>query len=96
VCQRQSPRPREGCNLALSRATEKHSITISKHFRKYFSCTLGKYLRKLKVEKSIPLIKNSPMSLTEIALHCGFAEQSHFTRSFKQMTSFLPKDFRNI
>jgi AraC family transcriptional regulator len=80
----------------LSSATEKHPITISKHFRKYFSCTLGEYLRKLKIEKSIPLIKNSCMSLTEIALHCGFADQSHFTRSFKQMTGFLPKDFRNI
>jgi AraC family transcriptional regulator len=80
----------------LSHATDKHPITISKHFRKYFSCTLGEYLRKLKIEKSIPLIKNSHLSLTEIALHCGFADQSHFTRSFKEMTGFLPKDFRNI
>ncbi len=80
----------------LSMATEKHPITISKHFRKYFSCTLGEYLRKLKIDKSIPLIKNSRMSLTEIALHCGFADQSHFTRNFKQMTGFSPKEFRNI
>jgi AraC family transcriptional regulator len=80
----------------LSLATQKHPITISKHFRKYFSCTLGEYLRKLKVEKSIPLIKNSRMSLTEIAILCGFADQSHFTRNFKQMTGFLPKDFRNF
>lgn len=80
----------------LSIATKKHPITISKHFRKYFSCTLGEYLRKLKIDKSISLIKNSRMSLTEIALHCGFADQSHFTRNFKQMTGFLPKEFRNV
>jgi AraC family transcriptional regulator len=80
----------------LSTATEMHPVTISKHFRKYFSCTLGEYLRKLKIDKSIPLIKNTRMSLTEIALHCGFADQSHFTRNFKQITGFLPREFRNI
>jgi AraC family transcriptional regulator len=80
----------------LSIATETHPVTISKHFRKYFSCTLGEYLRKLKIDKSIPLIKNSRMSLTDIAHHCGFTDQSHFTKNFKQMTGFLPKEFRNI
>jgi AraC family transcriptional regulator len=80
----------------LSAATQKHPVTISKHFRKYFSCTLGEYLRKLKIEKSVSLIKNSEMSFTEIAFYCGFADQSHFIRNFKQMTGFLPKDFRNI
>lgn len=80
----------------LSLATETHPVTISKHFRKYFSCTLGEYLRKLKVDKSIPLIKNSQKSLTEIAHYCGFTDQSHFTKTFKQMTGFLPKEFRNL
>jgi AraC family transcriptional regulator len=80
----------------LSLATKTHPVTISKNFRKYFSCTLGEYLRKLKIDKSIPLIKDSGMSLTEIAYHCGFTDQSHFTRNFKQMTGFLPKEFRNI
>lgn len=79
----------------LSVATETHPVTISKNFRKYFSCTLGEYLRKLKVDKSLPLIKNSKMSLTDIAHHCGFTDQSHFTKNFKQMTGFLPKEFRN-
>ncbi len=78
----------------LAAAIGVHPVTISKSFRKYFSCTLGEYLRKLKIEKSISLIKNSQLQLTEIALHCGFADHSHFTRNFKQMTGFLPKDYR--
>lgn len=80
----------------ISIAAGTHPVTISKYFRRYFSCTLGEYLRKLKIDKSIPLIKNSGMSLTEIAFHCGFADQSHFTRNFKQMTGFLPREFRKI
>lgn len=77
-------------------AVEKYPTTISKYFRKYFSCTLGEYLRKIRIYKSFPLIKNSQMPLTEIAFHCGFADQSHFTRNFKELTGFLPKDFRKI
>jgi AraC family transcriptional regulator len=80
----------------VSAAAETHPVTISKYFRKYFSATLGEHLRKLKINKSIPLIKNTGMSLTEIAFHCGFADQSHFTRNFKALTGFLPREFRKI
>jgi AraC family transcriptional regulator len=73
-----------------------HPVTISKFFRKYFSCTLGEYQRKIKIEKSIQLIKESKLSLTEIAFLCGFTDQSHFTRNFKNMTGFLPKKFQQF
>ncbi|NAS31899.1 helix-turn-helix domain-containing protein [Flavobacteriaceae bacterium R38] len=71
-----------------------HPVTISKFFKKYFSCTLSEYQRKLKVNKSIQLIKNTEIPLSQIAFHCGFADQSHFIRNFKEMTGFLPKHFR--
>lgn len=80
----------------LSVAAGAHPVTISKYFRRYFSCTLGEYMRKLKIEKSLPLIKDTGLSLTEIALQCGFADQSHFTRNFKKTTGYLPKDFRRL
>ncbi|MEL7530304.1 MAG: AraC family transcriptional regulator [Bacteroidota bacterium] len=73
-----------------------HPVTISKYFRKYFDCTLGTYRRKLKIEKSIALIKQGGQSLSEIAHYCNFADQSHFTRNFKAQTGFLPKDFRHF
>ncbi len=73
-----------------------HPVTISKNFRKYFHCTLGTYQRRLKIEKSIDLIKNSTFSLSEIAFYCGFTDQSHFIRNFKELTGFLPKDYRKF
>jgi AraC family transcriptional regulator len=65
----------------LSQATGIHPVTISKFFPKYFSCTFGEYMRRLKIEKSLQLIKTSSASLTEIAHGCGFSDQSHFTRT---------------
>ncbi|MNU55426.1 HTH-type transcriptional activator Btr [compost metagenome] len=73
-----------------------HPVTISKYFARYFGCTFGEYLRKLRVSKSLPLIKNPAYSLTEIALLCGFADQSHFIRVFKHYTGISPKSYRSL
>ncbi len=80
----------------ISQIVQVHPVTVSKYFRKYFSNTLGEYRRKLKIEKSINLIKNSNKSLSEIAYNCNFSDQSHFIRNFKTHTGFLPKDFRRF
>lgn len=80
----------------LSEATGVHPVTISRFFPQYFSCTLGEYMRRLKVERSLELIKTSSTSLTEIAHECGFSDQSHFTRTFKQLTGFLPTQYSKL
>lgn len=80
----------------LSIALGVHSVTISKYFRKYFFCTYGEFMRKLKIERSIPYILDSEISLTEIAYLCGFADQSHFTRCFKNFIGFLPRSSRRL
>jgi AraC family transcriptional regulator len=80
----------------LSKTLDINPISISKHFPKYFGATLGEYMRKLKVNRSIQLINQTPESLTKIGFECGFSDQSHFIRTFKEETGFLPKDFRKI
>lgn len=80
----------------LSREAGVHPTTISKRFPKYFSCTLGEYVRRLRVEKALAMIRRSDRSLTEVAHRCGFADQSHFTRVFKETTGLLPKSYRKI
>jgi AraC family transcriptional regulator len=47
-------------------------------------------MRKLKIDKALSLVKSGEESLTSVAYECGFADQSHFIRTFKQMTGFLP------
>jgi AraC family transcriptional regulator len=78
----------------LSLAAGVHPITISKHFPRYFACTLGSYLRKLRIERSLPLIKNSDLSLTQTAYACQFFDQSHFIRNFRACTTLTPKQFK--
>lgn len=80
----------------LAKAAGVNPITVSKHFHKYFSCTFGEYMRKVKIEKSLSIINTASISLTEIAYVCNFADQSHFTRTFKQLTGFLPKEYKKL
>lgn len=80
----------------LSDAANVHPITISKYFPRYFNCTLGEYMRRLKIEKSLQLIKANTLSLTAIAYECGFSDQSHFTRTFKHLTGFLPHHYKRL
>lgn len=81
---------------ALASAAGAHPVTISKYFHKYWGCTLGQHIRKLKVEQALPLIKAGKHTLTEVAFVCGFADQSHFTRTFKQCTGLLPTIYQDI
>lgn len=78
----------------LSREVGVHPVTISAKFPKFFSCTFGEYARRVKIEKALELIGKRRFSLTEIAHLCGFTDQSHFTRSFKKLTDFLPGELR--
>ncbi|HEX9960577.1 MAG TPA: helix-turn-helix transcriptional regulator [Pyrinomonadaceae bacterium] len=80
----------------LAAAAGIHPISVSKHFPKYFSCTFGEHMRRLKIEKSLCFLKDSSFSLAEIAAECGFSDQSHFTRTFKQLTGFLPNHYKKI
>jgi AraC family transcriptional regulator len=80
----------------LSNELKLHPVTISKSFPKHFHCTLGEYSRRIKVDKAISLINHSNRSLTEIAVECGFFDQSHFIKTFKDVTAFTPKEYKRL
>ncbi len=91
----------DNCNdsftlLDFSDQLQVHPVTISKNFSKYFNCTLGEYMRRAKINRALPLLRNSTHSLTEIAYECGFYDQSHFTKTFCNLTGLLPKQYRRI
>lgn len=80
----------------LSNELDVHWVHLSRDFPRYFRSNFSQYLRKIRVEKSLNLLRNQSLSLTEIALICGFADQSHFIRSFKTFHGITPKKFRQI
>lgn len=73
-----------------------HPVHLSRVFREKFGCTIGEYVRRLRVEFAVRKICSTDAYLTEIAVAAGFADLSHFSRTFKEYFGFSPSEYRKI
>lgn len=79
----------------ISESLNVHPAYLSREFAKYFdNLSFGDYIRKLRIEKSIELLKDPKYQLSEIAYLTGFSDQSHFSRIFKLHTGKSPAAYR--
>ena len=79
---------------SLAAMLEIHPVYLSSAFPKYFNETLGSFIRKIKVKKSLAALQSNEKSLSEVAYSCGFADQSHFIRCFRRQMGLTPLQFR--
>lgn len=79
----------------ISESLHVHPSYLSREFSKYFdNLSFGDYIRKLRIEKSMILLRDEKYSLAEIAYLTGFSDQSHFNRVFKIHTGKNPSAYR--
>lgn len=73
-----------------------HPAYAATAFRHRYGCTMGEFVRRRRVDAAIQALVTSPISLAQIGLQVGFADQSHFTREFKRATGFTPAAYRRL
>ena len=71
-----------------------HPVYLCRTFSEYFDCTLGEYIRKQRVLRGLQLLAIGDSTLAEIAFQSGFADQSHFTRAFRNHFGITPGEWR--
>lgn len=68
------------------------------HFSRGFKQSVGiapyQYLIRQRVERAKHLLKQQAVSISDIALDCGFANQTHLSKVFRQMTGMTPKAYQ--
>lgn len=80
----------------IAEAVGAHPVYLAREFRKHSYCTVGDYVRRLRIEYACRQLSGSNDSLANIASSAGFFDQSHFSRTFKLHTGLSPAEYRRI
>jgi AraC family transcriptional regulator len=78
----------------LAESVGVHPVTLARAFRRAFGCTVGEYVRSLRIEHATRQLADTDLPLAEIALAAGFSDQSHFSNLFRRHNGLSPFQFR--
>jgi AraC family transcriptional regulator len=79
---------------AVSAAVGVHPVYLASKFRKHYRCTVGEYVRRLRLEAACRELSGADAPLSDIASSVGFYDQSHFTNAFRRHIGMTPAQYR--
>ena len=77
----------------VARETGLHAVYIARAFRSHMGCSLGTYVRRLRLDLAAARLKQGGHSIANVAHTAGFADQSHFARAFRARYGCTPSDY---
>ena len=78
----------------LAAAVAVHPVYLARAFRKHFGNSPGKYLRRKRLLRVRRLLIDTRLPLVEVALRCGFSDQSRMTHAFTSEFGIAPGCYR--
>jgi len=82
-------------NQQLASISNMSLRAFERQFSAAFHLTPQKFLRKLRLRIASRALMSTDETLSEIALKCGFADQSHFSREFRRQFGRTPRHYRD-
>lgn len=84
-------------NISLANVARECSLSVAQ-FARAFKRSTGlapyQFLTERRVDRARELLSRTSMPLAEVAMRCGFADQSHFTKVFRRAMGASPGSFR--
>ena len=65
-------------------------------FKKFTNQTPNEYLTDYRLHKSIDLMQNTDMTLTEICYDVGFSGASYFSETFRKVYDMSPTEYKKM
>jgi AraC-like DNA-binding protein len=78
----------------LARLCGLNEFKLKKGFREVFGTTVFGYFNSLRLEQAHHLLRNTRLSISEIAYQTGWAHPQHFHRAFKKQYGITPGQVR--
>lgn len=82
--------------ISLDSLSEKFNInkfSLIRIFKKEFNLSPHAYLINTRINRAKTMIRNGD-SLSNISVACGFYDQSHFVKKFKEYTGLTPENYK--
>jgi AraC family transcriptional regulator len=86
--------PRRLTLASIAEEVGVHPVHLAQSFRRFQGCTVGDYVRRVRIDYACQQLLQSDTSFSELAISAGFADRSHFTRTFKQAIGISPSQYR--
>ncbi|MGF1513175.1 MAG: helix-turn-helix domain-containing protein [Elainellaceae cyanobacterium] len=80
--------------LDLATLTSMSKSHFSRSFKRSVGVSPYRYLMQQRVKRAKQLLDQQAISIGDVALDCGFANQTHLTKVFRQMTGMTPRDYQ--
>jgi AraC family transcriptional regulator len=71
-----------------------HPVHLARQFRASLGCTVGEYLRRVRVGFARRELVMTDKAVAEIAFSAGFSDHSQLTKTFKRVTGQTPTTYR--
>jgi AraC family transcriptional regulator len=71
-----------------------HPVHLARVFRRRHGCSIGEYARRLRIERAAEALRDTRLPIGRLAHQLGYADHSHFSRSFRRATGFSPSEYR--
>lgn len=78
----------------LSRQYHMNPTTLKSAFKAVYGTSLAAHIKEHRMEQAAKLLRETDMSIAEIAQAVGYDSQSKFTAAFKSFYHALPREYR--
>ncbi|MDR3895655.1 MAG: helix-turn-helix transcriptional regulator [Oscillospiraceae bacterium] len=68
--------------------------TLKTVFKEVYGSSLAAHMKEHRMERAAALLRETDLSVAEIAGQVGYESQSKFTAAFKEQFGQLPKEYR--
>lgn len=83
--------------ISIPELAEQVNLSVSsfeRNFKKAYHMTVTEYIRYMRVKEGCDMLSNSRERIADIAVDCGYCDQSHFHRNFKRVMNTSPSKYR--